>query len=155
MTAISEIAKSGFFAYGAQDGKMAVIEAKNLINQTPAVTVCRLLKHKNLRRGLPFGRIFNSNHSNSYWEDNYSIRCFVCRQLFVPSQTILDNLDLHIQNLPSLKLRLPCLELPASAWENEKLNIECPHCRHPLRLNPFLVDNKNLNYKVTFSLKDY
>ena len=38
----------------------------------------------------------------------------------------------------------PYLQLPAQAWEDPRLLSECPHCRQPLRFNPFIVDNRKV-----------
>jgi hypothetical protein len=36
------------------------------------------------------------------------------------------------------------LELPAEAWADQCLVMECPNCRQTLRLNPFLLDGQEL-----------
>jgi WD40 repeat protein len=36
--------------------------------------------------------------------------------------------------------------LPAEAWEDLRLSGQCPHCKEPLRFNPFIIDKNDARY---------
>ena len=36
----------------------------------------------------------------------------------------------------------PYLELPNEAWHEPRLLSECPLCHKPLKINPFILDNR-------------
>jgi WD40 repeat protein len=65
-----------------------------------------------------------------------SAKCGWCGRFFWSPPAVLDvilQITRDTQNLPSL---------PDEAWDEPHLQSACPHCRAPLRFNPFLVDNR-------------
>ena len=77
------------------------------------------------------------------WDAGPTALCESCGRRFVTPRTALDAI-LDIARNANLSLDdSPCAELPAEAWDDPRLFSECPHCRQPVRFNPFIVDNRD------------
>ncbi|MFC1892852.1 DUF4062 domain-containing protein [Chloroflexota bacterium] len=76
------------------------------------------------------------------WDSWLTARCAWCGKRFPAPDEILDVIRGINQDAKLSPDQSPCLELPAEAWEEPRLISECPHCRKPLKFNPFIVDNK-------------
>jgi WD40 repeat protein len=71
------------------------------------------------------------------YDEHPSVKCGSCGHLFPPSSMVLDTI-VNISKNGRFAHRLP-----VEAWDDPRLLAECPHCHEPLRLNPFIVDNRD------------
>lgn len=77
------------------------------------------------------------------WDKEPTAKCEWCSQRFVPPAAVLDAIR-SIARSVSLSLHdSPCAKLPAEVWDEPPLLSECPHCHMQLKLNPFIVDNRD------------
>ncbi|HEY7471456.1 MAG TPA: WD40 repeat domain-containing protein [Gemmatimonadota bacterium] len=67
-------------------------------------------------------------------------RCPWCASIFAVGSPALEAIRESERDLRGDTARPPCLALPASRWEGERLSSGCTHCGRPLRFNPFLAD---------------
>jgi hypothetical protein len=78
----------------------------------------------------------------------YSARCPVCGQEFAPPLDIVAAIqergqESEVRGQKGQKGELSCLDLPASAFADPRLLSACPHCRHALHFNSFIVDRSD------------
>ncbi|MDQ2974885.1 MAG: WD40 repeat domain-containing protein [Acidobacteriota bacterium] len=76
------------------------------------------------------------------WSEDITTKCEWCGQRFVPQATELDAIESIAKSANLSSDQSPCLVLPAEAWNDPRLLADCPYCHKPLRLNPFIVDNR-------------
>jgi len=78
---------------------------------------------------------------NRDWKDEISVRCDWCCIRF-PLETKIINAILSIRNHTTSR-RLPDVKLSIQTKNDTILISECPNCHKPLKLNPFIVDNRD------------
>ena len=67
------------------------------------------------------------------YDEQPSVKCESCGQRFPAPPVVLDTI-----------LDIVPHRLPDEAYDEPGLLSECPHCREPLRFNPFIVDNRGI-----------
>ena len=65
-------------------------------------------------------------------------RCAQCGREFELTPAILAPIRAVSGNLTPEQS--PCLDLPASTFDDPQLRYICPNCRAPIQFNPFLLD---------------
>jgi hypothetical protein len=76
------------------------------------------------------------------WAKEITFGCNWCGSRLQTPAGILDAIGGVSRDAKLSDDQSPCTELPAEAWEERRLLSDCPHCRQPLRFNPFVVDNR-------------
>jgi WD40 repeat protein len=86
-------------------------------------------------------RIFD--YDRRTWDGEVTALCEYCGKRFVVPQAMIDTIGEigHGANLSEAES--PCLKLPAEAWQDQRLRSRCLHCRRPLTISPFVVDNRD------------
>ena len=154
---ISEITYDGRFVCGTNTGEVFFFKLHNLPKNPVISTAERLWL---LGEGSWFGQ----------WDDDITALCRCCGQRFPVPPKILDViktitccsrrfpvpskvLDViktisRVAKLASVE-QSPCLGLPVEAWNEPRLLSECPHCGKTLKFNPFIVDNREDDQKIS------
>jgi telomerase protein component 1 len=92
---------------------------------TPIVTIARLFRFE-----------------TDSWDEAPTARCQWCGKRLPVSDKMLDVIGGINRNAGLSTDQSPCIELPEDAWDEPRLLSECPHCKKPLKFNPFIVDNR-------------
>jgi WD40 repeat protein len=123
---LSRIRPDGTFAYGTRSGDIVLVAPRNFLLDAPVTTAMRLW-------------IFGESGAPGKRQDETTAVCLWCGKRFTVDAGILDVIAGIVNNAGLTPKSIPCLELPEEAWEEPKLASECPHCRKPLRFNPFIA----------------
>jgi hypothetical protein len=78
------------------------------------------------------------------WDREITAQCSWCGRRFSPEGTAVDAIKDITRNAGLRLGQSACTELPEEAWDDPRLQAECPHCRRALRFNPFIVDNREV-----------
>ncbi|HSB09200.1 MAG TPA: WD40 repeat domain-containing protein, partial [Blastocatellia bacterium] len=81
--------------------------------------------------------------SEARWEGEPSARCVACGDRFSPSQGTVEAIRSIAEDANLDRNDSPSEKLPEQVWEDPSLLPDCPNCGAPLRLNPFIVDNRD------------
>ncbi len=124
----SEISADGYLAYGV-NGEVFFLKLYNLPMEPPIVTAQRIWLFGEKKKG--------------YWHKRVTFLCKRCGWRHEVADKILDVIKGINKNAGLTPDQSPCLELPYEAWDEPRLLSECPHCKKPLKFNPFIVDNRD------------
>ncbi|HVR30787.1 MAG TPA: NACHT domain-containing protein [Thermoanaerobaculia bacterium] len=80
---------------------------------------------------------------SGHWDDTPTTACAWCGQRFPTPGAVLHTITAIARDARLSENGSPCLELPREAWDEPRLLSACPHCHQPLRLNPFVVDDRD------------
>ena len=81
------------------------------------------------------------------WQKYRTAVCAYCGIRFIVPTAIINTIASINHNAGICPKDSPCLKLPDEAWEEPRLLSECSKCHKPLRLNPFIVDNRKYWWK--------
>ncbi len=115
---------------GDQGGRMHFLRLRGSNPGVPWVTPARLWHQARAgRRG--------------WWSEEVRWRCPLCGQVAALPPAI-DAMVQETSGRDSVSAGgAPCLDLPRSAWDDPRLDRDCPHCEHRVRFTPFVVDCVN------------
>jgi WD40 repeat protein len=138
ISSLSAILADGRFAFGSTSGEVIIMRPFNLSLGLPRITGIRQWHYGTGGLGL-----FNKNLQSGFWEKDITVCCYWCGLNFTVDSSILKiiqdfSVSTKINSDPA-----SCLELQVEAWEDPRLESECPHCHSALQFNPFIVDNQN------------
>lgn len=127
-----DIDSSGQIIAGDNEGRIYHLSVNSIQFGSPIATPVRLF---NVSSKL---FIFKTKE----WSKVINVFCRWCGKYFIPETRIINRIqDLNKHLSPD---QTPCLNLPNDAWNNPLLHSECSNCKQPLRVNPFIVDNKEI-----------
>lgn len=106
-----------------ESGQLVLLRLNGLDDSAPVVTPVRMYKLGENR-----------------WDEQPLGDCLWCGKRFTPQTAVLETIQRIASNARMTEDDSPCLRLPDEAWDEPKLQSECPHCAMPLRFNPFVVD---------------
>ncbi len=118
--------------YSTNDGKLRFLNSsKPLFKDPPAITPMRIWR-------------FGVKKGSGNYDANITIQCWWCGKNFIAADDkILLIEDIYKQYNIDRK-DSACTKLPEKAWDTPGLETTCPHCKKPLKINPFIVDNMEL-----------
>jgi WD40 repeat protein len=103
-----------------------------------------------LIKGIPITSI------RQYWNfelNRYSdpmAYCSWCSNDFIPSPESIQTIIIILNDAGLSHKDTPCLKLPNDAWENPRLECECPSCHGTIKFNPFFgSDQKGIEEYIT------
>jgi hypothetical protein len=76
-----------------------------------------------------------------------TLACEWCGRRFAAGKAALDAIRYIADKYAVATDKVAPISLPAEAWNDPRLLAECAHCQAPLRLNPFVVDNRDAEAK--------
>lgn len=126
---LSALTPAGQFVCGTENGDLHFLTVRNLGVDAPWQTAARLFLRK---KGEKLG----------HWDDALTTDCQWCGRRFQPDAGVLEAIGGITRSAGLSADQSPCLALPDDAWEEKRLLARCPHCRGPVRFNPFVVDNR-------------
>lgn len=127
---LSGMSVHGRLAFGTSTGEVILFKLHNFPMDVPIVTPMRIW-------------LIGNNGTKGRWDNDITSTCLWCGTRFVVQDKILNAIRTINNNAGFTPDQSPCLELPAEAWDEPRLLSECPHCRKPLKFNPFIVDNRD------------
>ena len=154
--AASAVTPNGRLVCATNNGEMHFLTLRNL-QSIPLVTAVRLF-------GLILGElgppVMNDKANPVFdetrplpgsYEEDVTAGCPWCGNRFAVPDLVLDAIhDLGETRSPSpsnvprsVPSNVPCLDLPADAWNEPRLSSQCSHCGGGVRFNPFLVDRRS------------
>lgn len=105
----------------------------------PPIATAVVLRHFGRRPFLGF----TGGKERGRWDSVATVKCGICGGRFRCARAVLDaNAGIPI-DARLARCEAPCLNLPAEAWEEQRLLSECPLCHEPLKFNPFVVDHRD------------
>jgi WD40 repeat protein len=87
--------------------------------------------------------VYRFRTSYGEWDDDPTASCAGCGVEFAPSRVVTDAIGRITREWVLSSSDSPCEELFDEVWDEPSLMSTCPHCRQPLRFNPFIVDNRD------------
>lgn len=112
---------------GLDFGEVNFLDISRLKIEKPIITPMRLW-------------LYGMEGKEGRWDDTISALCEWCGKRLVAETKILDTIAGITRDARLSPKDAPCLKLPQEAFNTPHLVSECPHCRNPLRFNPFVVD---------------
>ncbi|MCX6238644.1 MAG: WD40 repeat domain-containing protein [Bacteroidia bacterium] len=126
---MSTIIHNDTFMYGGEIGELGAIRIVNIKSDTPIITIQRLWK-------------FGQKEGAGAWHKHYSAVCYWCNKRFIVSNNITIAIKEYLVKKNINHDKNDYFKINEKAWENPKLQSECPNCSKRLKFNPFIVDNK-------------
>ena len=123
---------------GLVDGHISVMD----LTDGPAPGIPITTAARIWRRPLPSHHTSPNlqERADDCWDDVLSAACPWCGGRFAPAARVLEVISSIVTALGNDQS--PCLELPEEAWDEQRLHSECTRCHGPIKLNPFIVDNR-------------
>jgi len=138
VTALAGVRPDGRLTCGTADGQVHLLTLRGLPQTPPIVTPVVLWRFdipRPVRRpwvgaeGIP-----------GHYDNHPTIECPWCNvRVPVPNGP----LEVIVGRMKELDPRASsCIALPPEAWRDPRLQVTCPDCGGPLRLNPFIADQR-------------
>ncbi len=132
ITRVSSVRGDGLMVCGNGLGEVLIFTMKNYDHfYLPAVTA--------IRRWM-----FDPQSNKGHWDDNLTVRCPHCGQLFVLSPEARKAVEVANEQL--LTGKGSASANMADFREDESLKDSCTYCNSSFRYNPFIVDNSYSTY---------
>jgi len=118
--AIKALPDGTTIALGCLDGFVRYLQLQDFDDEPARATPARLLLRDRAK-----------------WGNHPTVACARCAERFRVPMDALQIIRHFNDGIPSREA--PCSCLPEKAWHDPALNVLCPKCTAPLRLNPFIV----------------
>jgi WD40 repeat protein len=75
-----------------------------------------------------------------------TVQCAACGKRFTPSEDALGFIRSPGEE-PQTSTPMVPDQTPELLWDDSRLRSQCPHCNQPIVLNPFIIDNRDVNFR--------
>ncbi|MBE9571261.1 MAG: DUF4062 domain-containing protein [Proteobacteria bacterium] len=130
VTSLSRIGAGGIFACGTDAGEVILLAMQGLETHPRATTPVRYWT-------------YDGEGGYSQWEDDVKAVCYWCGEHFRIPAAIFGIIGDISGDSDSSKGFSTCFRLPVGVWDDSRLLFNCPECHNPLKISPFLVDNRD------------